>query len=354
MLLSREHLNVSHTCGSVSDFGHLTAAYSLFMPLPIYRHCCKKQRVLIHKHAIPISGKELGGGYGFVHTHLITTDFFTCRRKTLNENLAPEISHWTKLGLTHFIVELIDNFFVNKYVKFNGPNRSWIRNQPSKPVQCPSVWNSTYTPELDPSSVVCSQHLQGNWMVLNFGGTIAKIQVISKLPSQFGKFSQLSSHFMLGICSWICCLNPPETIVKMLLSSAQTRSFKLATSYCRLGQVKFLMVGPMVTCLIVHLISFSMATLLFTCLSFLPMTGNRTFKALSYDFCMILIELYYIHFSNDSLGSLAFVTQIYQPWLQVYCNIIFASEFNHISTSDRRSKVRCPLFLIFSSCLMTV
>jgi hypothetical protein len=96
MLFSREYLNTSHTCGSVSDFGHLAANYSLFLicrnpetHFPIYKRRCEEQGVLMHECAIPVSSKESGGGYVFIHSHLITTDFFICRQKTLDENLAP-------------------------------------------------------------------------------------------------------------------------------------------------------------------------------------------------------------------------------------------------------------------------
>jgi hypothetical protein len=114
MLLSREYLNASHTCGSVSDFGQLAANYSLFLicrnpetHFPIYKRRCEEQGVLMHERAIPVSSKESGGGYRFVHSHLITTDFFICRQKTLDKNLAPRMPPFTKSGLTEYIIELI-------------------------------------------------------------------------------------------------------------------------------------------------------------------------------------------------------------------------------------------------------
>lgn len=114
MLFSREYLNMSHTCSLVSEFGHLAVNYLLFLicrnpktHFPIYKHHCKEQGVLMHECAIPVSSKELGGGYVFIHSHPITTDFFICRQKTLSKNFAPQTPPFTKSGLTDYIIKLI-------------------------------------------------------------------------------------------------------------------------------------------------------------------------------------------------------------------------------------------------------
>ena len=144
MLFSREYLNTSHTCGSVSDFGHLAANYSLFLicrnpeiHFPIYKCCCKEQGVLMHKCAIPVSSKELGGRYVFIHSHLITTDFFICRQKTLDENLAPWMPPFTKSGLTDYIIKLI--VFIYHFYNFVlmhdlSRHSSWLTNHLSPEV----------------------------------------------------------------------------------------------------------------------------------------------------------------------------------------------------------------------------